>query len=464
MTIQIYDSFLGKKVNLVPIKKNKIGIYVCGITVYDHCHIGHGRTQVVFDMIVRYLRYKNYDVTYVRNITDIDDKIIKRAAKDNCSIEVLTEHMISEMHNDLNKLKVLKPDHEPKATENLRSIFKFIDILIKRKMAYFTENGDIYYRVEKFKEYGLLSKQNINSLRSGVRINPDMLKKNNLDFVLWKSAKRDEPFWASPWNNGRPGWHIECSAMSEKFLGKKFDIHGGGSDLKFPHHENEIAQSKVVNGCSPAKYWLHSGMVKFNGDKMSKSTGNFSTIKKVLKKYHPEVLRFFLLSSHYRSEINFSYINMDNAKDSVDRLYNALKNCKISSNLPDSADSYISKFDQAMNDDFNTPKAISVLFLLVRKINVLQLNNIDKADLYKNLLFSLASVLGILQYEVGHYFSYSNNRVEISPKEIENLIAERLSAKINKNYKLADSIRDKLLENNIILEDSFTGTTWKVIK
>lgn len=454
-----YDSLSGEKQEFKPITPNKISMYVCGITVYDDCHIGHARTNIAFDVIYRYFKYRDFDITLIRNITDIDDKIIKRANENGESTTELVDRNIKAMHDVFASLNILTPDYEPKATETIPEMIAMIEILIAKGFAYQGANGDVFYRVDKFDGYGKLSKQNIEALQQGARIEVSDIKENPMDFVLWKMAKAGEPAWESPWGAGRPGWHIECSAMSKKLLGKTFDIHGGGSDLRFPHHENEIAQSEACNECTFANYWLHSGMVKVDAEKMSKSLNNFFTIAEVLKQYHPEVIRYFLASTVYRSEINYSQENLENAKASVERLFTAMRGIEpIEVNLPEDASEYEDKFIKAMDNDFNTPEALAVLFSLAKEINTLKTTNKYKASGYVFLLRKLCDVLGILFTDVEEYFKQDNG---VDATKIENLIAERTQAKKNKNYARADEIRNNLLEQNIILEDSATGTIWK---
>ncbi|QLE78862.1 cysteine--tRNA ligase [Francisella sp. Scap27] len=454
-----YNSLSGKKEEFKPIKPNKISMYACGVTVYDDCHIGHARTYIAFDVINRYFKYRGYDVTLVRNITDIDDKIIKRANENGESTEALVTRNIKAMHDVFASLNILAPDHEPKATETISEMVEMIETLINKGFAYQGANGDVFYRVDKFDGYGKLSKQNIEALQQGARVEVSDIKENPMDFVLWKMAKEGEPAWDSPWGAGRPGWHIECSAMSKKLLGETFDIHAGGSDLRFPHHENEIAQSEACNECTFANYWLHSGMVKVNAEKMSKSLNNFFTIIEVLKEYHPEVVRYFLASNVYRSEINYSQENLDNAKASIERLFTAMRGVEpVEVNLPEDASEYEDKFIKAMDNDFNTPEALAVLFSLAKEINTLKTTNKFKASGYAFLLRKLCDVLGILFTDVEEYFTQDNS---IDATEIEKLITERAQAKKDKNYARADEIRDELTEQGIILEDSATGTIWK---
>ncbi len=432
------------------------------MTVYDDCHIGHARTQIAFDVIVRYFRFCNYDVTYVRNITDIDDKIIKRANENGESTDALVERTIKSMYDDLDRLNILRPDFDPRATQTIPEMCQMIENLIAKGFAYAPGNGDVYYRVEAFNNYGKLSKQSLEHLRVGARIESNEQKENPLDFVLWKAAKAGEPSWDSPWGQGRPGWHIECSAMSKKLLGDNFDIHAGGSDLRFPHHENEIAQSEAANGCSFANYWLHSGMVQVDDEKMSKSLNNFFTIKEVLSEYHPEVVHFFLISGQYRSEINYSKENLDQAKAAIERLYTALRGIEITEKTAEIAEAkqYINDFKQAMNNDFNTPEALPVLFAIAKEINKYRTNDQQKAVGFAQLLLELASVLGILKHSPESYFKHSGAD-DLSDDVIETMIAERIDAKKNKDYAKADQIRQTLAEQGVLLEDSATGTIWK---
>ena len=368
-----YNSLSGKKEEFTPMIPNKINMYVCGITVYDDCHIGHARTNIAFDVIYRYLKYREFDIALVRNITDIDDKIIKRANENGESTTDLVERNIKAMHGVFGSLNILRPTSEPRATETIPEMVEMIETLIAKGFAYQGANGDVFFRVTKFDGYGKLSKQNLEALQQGARVEVSDVKENPMDFVLWKMAKAGEPAWDSPWGAGRPGWHIECSAMSKKLFGDTFDIHAGGSDLRFPHHENEIAQSEACNECTFANYWLHSGMVKVDAEKMSKSLNNFFTISEVLKDYHPEVVRYFLASTNYRSEINYSEQNLENAKTSVEKLFTALRGVEpVEVNLPEDASDYEDKFIKAMDNDFNTPEALAVLFSLAKEVNSLK--------------------------------------------------------------------------------------------
>lgn len=430
-------------------------MYVCGVTVYDYCHIGHARTYTAFDVIVRYFKYLGFAVTYVRNITDIDDKIIKRAAENGESIEAVVARFTQIMHEEFERLNLLKPDYEPKATETIAEMIAMIKTLIEQGHAYHASNGDVYYNVSTFKDYGKLSHQNLEGLQAGIRVEVDAHKKNPLDFVLWKAAKPNEPAWDSPWGKGRPGWHIECSAMSKKILGQTFDIHGGGSDLKFPHHENEIAQSEATNNCIFANYWMHTGMVQVNQEKMSKSLGNFFVINDVLKQYPAEVVRYFLISGHYRSEINYSDENLQSAKAALTRLYTALRGINPNKkNNNETLQEYKSRFIDAMNDDFNTPEALAVLFDLAKAMN----KNKEEANQYAALLIELGGILGILQDDPEKFLQ---GNTEIDEAAIQALIDARNYAKKNKEFSKADQIRDDLKAKGIILEDTPAGTIWR---
>ncbi|CZG41614.1 cysteine--tRNA ligase [Legionella pneumophila] len=453
--LHLYNSLTRKKEPFVSLRPGKIGMYVCGITVYDHCHLGHARSMVAFDVMVRYLRSQGFDVTYVRNITDIDDKIIARASERGVSIDELTAQYIDAMNNDTHALNILPPDHEPRATGHIETIIRLIQRLLEKGNAYVSDNGDVCYEVDTFPEYGKLSHKDIEGLVSGSRIEIVKEKRSPLDFVLWKKAKPGEPSWPSPWGEGRPGWHIECSAMAMHELGEQFDIHGGGLDLQFPHHENEIAQSEAATGKPFANYWLHVGMLQVNGEKMAKSIGNFYTIADVLKEHHPEVIRYFLLSSHYRSPLNYSEENLLNAKKALIRLYQAVKDVP-----PQNADSKLDEywqeqFNQAMNDDFNTPVALSVLFQLAHEVN--KSNSPALAHTLKNL----AGILGFLQKDPESFLQ--SGLAEEEKLVIEQLIAERLQARAERNWAKADQIRSDLLSKGIELEDGATGTTWRRI-
>ena len=455
--LSLYNSLTNQKEIFKPIIPKEVRLYVCGMTVYDFCHLGHARVMVIFDVINRWLKLSGYDVQYVRNITDIDDKIIAKAAEENITITELTEKFIIEMNKDADALGVLRPDSEPKATNHISDIINMIQILIDKEFAYVGDNKDVYYSVSDFKGYGKLSGKTLKDLRAGNRVDIDLNKKNNFDFVMWKSAKKDEPSWESPWGAGRPGWHIECSAMSNKILGNHFDIHGGGQDLQFPHHENEIAQSEAANDCKMANYWLHNGFVKIDDEKMSKSLGNFFTIRSILKKYLPEVVRFFILKAHYRSPLNYSDINLDDAKQGLTRLYLSVRN-KIKSQKSeiDWSDNYAIRFKAALDDDFNTPAAVAVLYELANEIN----KNKDNQRI--ELLVNLANSLGILTMNPEDFLQgVMMSSIGDDGLIIDDLIEERNLAKKNKDYEAADRIRKLLLENDILLEDTAEGTIWR---
>ncbi len=457
--LKIYNTLTRSKEIFKPRVEGKIGLYVCGITVYDYCHIGHARMLVVFDIVARYFRYSGYDLTYVRNITDIDDKIIQRANQNGEEYLALTERFIDAMHEDERALSILPPDIEPKATQSMDNIIAMIDTLIKNEMAYAGTNGDIFYSVTKFENYGKLSGKNIEDLQAGERVDVDKAKKDPMDFVLWKMAKPDEPFWDSPWGRGRPGWHIECSAMSTCCLGNHFDIHGGGMDLQFPHHENEIAQSEVATKENFVNYWMHNGFVRVDEEKMSKSLDNFFTVREVLKTYRPEIIRFFILSSHYRSPLNYSTEQLEDAKAALTRLYTALRDVETTSVECDAE--YKKRFSNAMNDDFNTPVAVAVLFDLTRDLNSHKTDK-TKANILATTLKELAAVLGILQDEPENFLKGTEIQDGLSEDEISQQIQARIEAKKNKNWAQADQIRDELKEQGIILEDAPSGeTTWR---
>lgn len=451
--LHVYNSLTRNKELFVPLIPGKIGIYVCGNTVYDHCHLGHARSMVAFDVIVRYLRSQGYQVTYVRNITDIDDKIINRANERGVSIDQLTELYINAMYEDCKALKILPPDIEPRATGHVDTIIGFIERLLEKGNAYVSDNGDVCYQVETFPEYGKLSHKDIEGLVSGSRIEIVKEKRSPLDFVLWKKAKPEEPSWPSPWGEGRPGWHIECSAMAMHELGAHFDIHGGGLDLQFPHHENEIAQSEAATGQRFANYWMHVGMLQVNGEKMAKSTGNFFTIQQVLEDHHPEGIRYFLLSSHYRSSLNYSQDNLANAHKGLERLYQSIKDISFSNEDGAFDEKWVSLFKGAMNDDFNTPEALAVLFQLSREINK------TNCPVLAATLKHLAGILGFLQEDPTAFLQSGFATDDVSA--IEHLIAERLQAKVDKDWNKADEIRNNLLGQGIELEDGLKGTTWR---
>ena len=450
--LSVYNTLNNKKEIFKSIEPNKVKMYVCGMTVYDFCHIGHARVLIVFDMITRWLRESGYEVHYVRNITDIDDKIIKKAFDENVDYSVITGNFIKEMNYDAAQLGVISPSLEPKATDHIDEMIEMIDGLINKGFAYKAENNDVFYAVSKFKDYGKLSGKSLKDLIAGSRVEVDKFKDDNNDFVLWKSAKVNEPYWESPWGNGRPGWHIECSTMSNKLLGKNFDIHGGGQDLQFPHHENEIAQSEAVNDCQMANYWIHNGFVKIDDEKMSKSLGNFFTIRSVLEKYQPEVVRFFILKAHYRSPLNFSQKNLAEAKQALTKLYLSVRNFKLDKEFKINWNSkFANNFKKALDDDFNTAEAIAILFELALKVNKNQ--NIEDI----NLLIKLGNVLGILSQDAEVFLKDNVNK----GIDVEKIIRQRDEAKVSKDYVTADKLRDDLLENDILIEDTPTGTVWR---
>ncbi|KAE9540314.1 cysteine--tRNA ligase [Ursidibacter maritimus] len=456
--LKIYNTLKREKEEFKPIKPNQVGMYVCGVTVYDLCHFGHGRTFVSFDVIVRYLRYLGYNVRYVRNITDVDDKIIKRALENNETCDQLVDKMVAEMYRDFDALNILRPDVEPRATQHIPEIIQMVQTLIEKGYAYVAQDGDVMFQVDQFKNYGVLSRQNLEQLQAGARVEIKSVKRNPMDFVLWKMSKENEPSWDSPWGKGRPGWHIECSAMNSKELGNHFDIHGGGSDLMFPHHENEIAQSCCANGDDYVNYWLHTGMLMINKEKMSKSLNNFFTIRDILNKYDSESVRYFFLTAQYRSLLDYSEENINLARSALERLYTALRGCDTSILLSDE-DQYVKAFKDAMNDDFNTPGALAVLFELAREINKAKAEGSSDADYLASRLKQLAGVLGLLQQEPETFLQGDANNDEVA--EIESLIQQRNQAKATKNWTLADEVRDKLKAMNIVLEDTPNGTTWR---
>ncbi len=494
--LKIYNSLSRDKQTFIPIEAGKVRIYVCGMTVYDYCHLGHARVMVVFDMISRWLRASDYQVTYVRNITDIDDKIIKRANENNETIGVLTQRFIDAMDEDSARLGVIRPDIEPRATDYIDGMIAMISALIEKGHAYLASNGDVFYSVRSFADYGKLSGKSLDDLRAGERVEVDAHKKDAMDFVLWKAAKLGEPSWESPFGEnggkGRPGWHIECSAMSSSLLGAHFDIHGGGQDLQFPHHENEIAQSEAANfdsthshdgkPCQMANYWMHNGFVRVDDEKMSKSLGNFFTIREVLKKYDAEVVRFFILRAHYRSPLNYSDQHLDDAKLALTRLYTALRGHVVTDVVIDWQHPQAARFKAAMDDDFNTPEAMAVLFDLASEVNK------NKSTEAVSLLKNLGALVGLLQRDSngflqgdvmppqfewdwdeevpdedwpGNNDTTPSRRSAYSPDSIEALILERLEAKKTKNFAEADRIRKELADADIILEDTPQGTTWR---
>ena len=453
--IKLFNSLSKKKEIFKAIEPGKVKMYVCGMTVYDFCHLGHARVLIVFDLINRWFTVSGYDVIYVRNITDIDDKIIARAAEQGIPFGDLTQKFIDEMNTDAHTLGVISPDIEPRATESIGAMIAMIQTLLEKNFAYIGANNDVFYAVTKFDGYGKLSGKSLEDLRAGNRVEVDKFKKNSFDFVLWKSAKPGEPSWDSPWGKGRPGWHIECSAMSNKFLGKNFDIHGGGQDLQFPHHENEIAQSEASNDCQMANYWLHNGFVRVDDEKMSKSLGNFFTIREILKHYDPEVVRFFVLKAQYRSPLNYSDHHLEDAKQGLTRLYLAIRESNsIIDQKIDWKNSFACQFKDALDDDFNTPEAISVLFSLANAVNK------NRQNEEQTLLIQLANILGILEMEP-EVFLRGNIEADDKNVDIDQLINDRLEAKKNKDYQKADEIRIFLEGRDILLEDTPNGTIWR---
>lgn len=488
MTITIYDTMSGGKRELKTLSAGQVKLYVCGITAYDYCHIGHARSALAFDMIVKYLRYRDLQVTYVRNFTDIDDKIIKRAQEQGTTTEELSERFIRAFHEDMERLGVDPADIEPRATEHVGDIINMIQELVARGLAYELD-GDVYYSVDKFPNYGALSGRSLDEMKAGARISVDERKKNPMDFALWKSSKPGEPSWESPWGAGRPGWHIECSAMSRHFHGDTFDIHGGGKDLIFPHHENEIAQSEGATGRPFANAWIHHGFVTIKDEKMSKSLGNFLTIREVLEKYHPEVLRLFVFSTHYRNPLDYSTGALNDAAAALDRLYNCLADIDA---LPDTGEagghSVVSRkdrskmeglagrFQEAMDNDFNTAQALGHVFEAVRTINKIIRALPGKAST-EDILFlknsaatvrELVAIVGLAREEPAHFINAGQEKLlhefHIDRQEIEALIADRNHARDEKEWQRSDSIRDRLLEKHIELNDGPDGTTWRVVR
>jgi cysteinyl-tRNA synthetase len=471
--LKIYNTMARGKQEFVPVTPGKVRMYVCGMTVYDYCHLGHARVMVVFDVVRRWLQASSFDVTYVRNITDIDDKIIKRSQENNEDLSVLTGRFINAMDEDAAALGIEKPDHEPRATQYVQGMLQMIGTLHARGLAYQASDGDVNYAVRKFDGYGKLSGKSLEDLRAGERVEVDTAKQDPLDFVLWKRAKAGEPSWDSPWGAGRPGWHIECSVMSSALLGQHFDIHGGGQDLQFPHHENEIAQSEGAHQHKFVNYWMHNGFVRVDNEKMSKSLGNFFTVREILAKYDPEVVRFFIIRAQYRSPLNYSDHHLDDAKQGLMRLYTALKDFDVAPAAIDWSNPYAAKFRQAMDDDFNTPEAVAVLFELANEANK------SRVPETAGLLRSLAGLLGLLQREP---VAFLQGRQEVvvqlvgvsatagegnlsattfSDDHIERLIGQRVTARKDRNFAEADRIRTELLAAGIVLEDTAKGTSWR---
>ena len=460
-----YNTLTRDKQTFVPIVPGKVNMYVCGMTVYDYCHLGHARVMVVFDVVRRWLRAGGYAVTYVRNITDIEDKIIRRAQErkktpgplTHDDMGKLTQEFIDAMDEDAAALGVEKPDHEPRATQYVQGMLDMIETLRQRGLAYTAKDGDVNYAVRKFEGYGKLSGKSLDDLRAGERVEVDMAKQDPLDFVLWKRAKEGEPSWDSPWGKGRPGWHIECSVMSGSLLGKQFDIHGGGQDLQFPHHENEIAQSEGAHQCTFVNTWMHNGFVRVDNEKMSKSLGNFFTVREILAKYDPEVVRFFIIRAQYRSPLNYSDQHLDDAKQGLTRLYTALKDFDdVKAGEVDWSHPQAAKFRVAMDDDFNTPEAVAALFEIVNEINKLRLPDLAQ------LLRSLAGLLGLLQRDANAFLQAVTPASDgFTAEQIEAQIAARAAAKKAKNYTEADRIRKALLDAGLVLEDTAKGTAWR---
>jgi cysteinyl-tRNA synthetase len=459
--LKLFNTQTRRKEEFVPIEPGKVRMYVCGMTVYDLCHLGHARVLVVFDVIVRHLRSLGYEVTYVRNITDIDDKIIQRAQENGETIQELTDRFIAAMHEDADALGVLRPDFEPRATESMDEILSMIGTLLEKGYAYQGKNGDIYYSVSRFEHYGQLSGKKLEDLRAGARVDVDEDKRDSLDFVLWKAAKPGEPSWPSPWGEGRPGWHIECSAMSTECLGAHFDIHGGGMDLQFPHHENEIAQSEAATGEHFVNYWIHNGFVQVDEEKMSKSLGNFFTVREILSVYQPEEVRYFILASHYRSPLNYSDDNLDKARGALQRLYTALRDTDTDPQAEPITE-YVERFDAAMNDDFNTPEALAVLFELARAINRSRDSDDGQLNALVATLRLLGGRLGLLQSDPEAYLRGDTAQGE-APDDalIDDLVAQRQAARERRDWAEADRLRDQLTGMGIELEDSADGTRWR---
>ncbi|MDQ7033058.1 MAG: cysteine--tRNA ligase [Desulfonauticus sp.] len=482
----LYNSFSRKKEKFEPLNKNLVKIYVCGITAYDYCHIGHARSAVVFDVLVRYLRFLGYEVKFVRNFTDIDDKIINRSRQEGVSWAEIAAKYIQAFYEDMDRLNILRADIEPKATEHIQDMIELTQLLIDKGFAY-VKDGDVYFRVRKFGSYGRLSGRNIEELQSGARIAPGEKKEDPLDFALWKSSKPDEPFWDSPWGKGRPGWHLECSAMSKKYLGVPFDIHGGGKDLIFPHHENERAQSEAAYDTTFVNYWVHNGFVQVNSEKMSKSLGNFITIRDILANYHPQVLRFFLLTKHYRSPLDYNLFALDEAEKGVKRIYQMLHDIKqtletkkwTNISCPEEIKQkfldYKHNFWAALDDDLNTAKALGFLFNIVRLVNKILTDKKNKKSIGTQTLLEqvqdffkqVSEVLGMFEKESWEFLEELKmsqiKRKGISKDKIETLIKQREQARKAKDFKLADSLRDELRELGIEIKDTPQGTRWDVL-
>jgi cysteinyl-tRNA synthetase len=459
--LQIHNSLTKQKELFIPIEPGKVKLYVCGMTVYDFCHVGHARVMVVFDVVTRYLKANGYDVTYIRNITDIDDKIIARANENQETIQALTERFIAEMHQDADALGVQRPSAEPKATEAIVEMLAMIETLIGKGLAYPADNGDVYFDVSEFPGYGKLSGRNIDELRAGERVAVNEAKHDPMDFVLWKAAKPEEPAWDSPWGRGRPGWHIECSAMSTYCLGEQFDIHGGGQDLQFPHHENEIAQSEGAHGCQSVNYWMHNGFVRIDDEKMSKSLGNFFTVREVLDKYAAEVVRYFILTSQYRSPLNYAEDQLDQAKNTLAKFYSALRSIDINNPVDWQQDEkYGARFKAAMDDDFNTALALSVLSDVRQALNKAhEEEQLEQQHYFAGLLVSCGEVLGLFQQDADTFLAGNSD----DTAKIENLITQRDLARADKDWPKADQVRNELTEMGLVLEDAAGKTTWRKV-
>ncbi|MET0100194.1 MAG: cysteine--tRNA ligase [Sedimenticola sp.] len=459
--LKVYNDLTNQKEEFKPIEPGKVRMYVCGMTVYDLCHLGHARVMVVFDVVYRYLKARGYDVTYIRNITDIDDKIINRANENGEPFGDLTERFIRAMHEDSDALGILPPDDEPRATTHLAEIIAMVEKLIENGHAYAAENGDVYFDVRSFPDYGKLSGKSIDDLESGARVEVDDIKRDPLDFALWKATKPGEPAWDSPWGQGRPGWHIECSAMSTCCLGDTFDIHGGGADLTFPHHENEIAQSEGATGKPFVNYWMHNGFVRINDEKMSKSLGNFFTVREILGRYQAEEVRYFILTSQYRSPLNYDDEHLDNARGALTRFYTALRG--LPEVEPAGGEAFVERFHEAMDDDFNTPEALATMFEMVREINRVRAEDEQQAAALAAELKRMGAILGILQDDAESYLrgGAPGGDDGLSDADIESLIQQRVEAKANKDWATADRIRDELKSHDILLEDGPQGTSWR---
>ena len=459
--VTIYNTLTQRKEPLQPLEPGKVRLYVCGMTVYDFCHLGHARMLLAFDVVVRYLRFSGYDVTYVRNITDVDDKILARALENDEPFTTVTDRYITAMHEDEAALSIVRPDKEPRATAHIDQIVSMIEKLLVSDHAYRAENGDVYFSVSSFPDYGKLSKKKPDELLEGARVEIGELKRDPRDFVLWKAADDNAVGWDSPWGYGRPGWHIECSAMSTCALGDTFDIHGGGSDLMFPHHENEIAQSEAATGATFAKLWMHNGPLRIDDEKMSKSLGNFFTVREVLATYKPEIVRHLLISSHYRSPINYSQQSLSQSVKAVERFYHCLKDLDLAAAKTLTNSRFEKAFRRAMDDDFNTPEALSVLFEMVSEIHQLKGEDPALANQLGALLVRLGGSLGLLQAEPAAFLQHSVNS-DLDTAEIERLVAERVAARASQDWRRADEIRDQLSELNVVIEDSVGGSTWRI--